>query len=60
MAENLTDLSHQHCIWRKWAIPPEFKDASNKIHMCKRGENSQGCSDSIINSKKDTTAVFIY
>ena len=40
MAEKLTELFH--CMWRKDAIPREFKDASN-IHIYKRKGNPQVC-----------------
>ena len=40
MAEKLTELFH--CMWRKWAIPQEFKDASI-IHLYKRKGNPQVC-----------------
>ena len=38
MAEKLTGLFH--CMWRKEAIPQDFKDASI-IHLYKRKENPQ-------------------
>ena len=38
MAENLTELFH--CMWRKEAIPQEFKDAPI-IHLFKRKGNPQ-------------------
>ena len=37
MAEKLTELFH--CMWRKEAIPQEFKDAST-IHIYKRKGNA--------------------
>ena len=40
MAEKLTELFH--CMWRKKAIPQEFKDASI-IHLYKRKGNPQVC-----------------
>ena len=40
MAEKLTELFH--CMWRKEAIPQEFKDASI-IHLYKRKGNPQVC-----------------
>ena len=40
MAEKLTELFH--CMWRKEAIPQEFKDAS-RIHLYKRKGNPQVC-----------------
>ena len=40
MAEKLTELFH--CMWRKGAIPQEFKDASI-IHLYKRKGNPQVC-----------------
>ena len=40
MAEKLTELFH--CMWRKEAIPREFKDASI-IHLYKRKGNPQVC-----------------
>ena len=40
MAETLTELFH--CMWRKEAIPQEFKDASI-IHLYKRKGNPQVC-----------------
>ena len=40
MAEKLTELFQ--CMWRKKAIPQEFKDASI-IHLYKRKGNPQVC-----------------
>ena len=40
MAEKLTELFH--CMWRKEAIPQEFKDASI-IHLYKRKGNAKVC-----------------
>ena len=40
MADKLTELFH--CMWRKEAIPQEFKDASI-IHLYKRKGNPQVC-----------------
>ena len=40
MAEKLTELFQ--CMWRKEAIPQDFKDASI-IHLYKRKENPQVC-----------------
>ena len=40
MTEKLTELFH--CMWRKAAIPQEFKDASI-IHLYKRKRNPQVC-----------------
>ena len=40
MAEKLTELFH--CMWRKEAIPQEFKDVSI-IHLYKRKGNPQVC-----------------
>ena len=40
MTEKLTELFH--CMWRKEAIPQEFKDASI-IHLYKRKGNPQVC-----------------
>ena len=40
MAEKLTEMFH--CMWRKEAIPQEFKDASI-IHLYKRKGNPQVC-----------------
>ena len=40
MAEKLTELFH--CMWRKEAIPQEFKNASI-IHIYKRKGNPQAC-----------------
>ena len=40
MAEKLTELFH--CMWRKEAIPQDFKDASI-IHLYKRKGNPQVC-----------------
>ena len=40
MAEKLTELFH--CMWRKEAIPQEFKDAYI-IHLYKRKGNPQVC-----------------
>ena len=40
MAEKLTELFH--CMWRKEAIPQEFKAASI-IHLYKRKGNPQVC-----------------
>ena len=40
MADKLTELFH--CMWRKEAIPQEFKDASI-IHLYKRKGNAQDC-----------------
>ena len=40
MAEKLTKF--YHCMWRKEAIPLEFKDAST-IHLYKRKGNPQVC-----------------
>ena len=40
MAEKLTELFH--CMWRKEAIPQEFKDASI-IHLYKLKGNPQVC-----------------
>ena len=42
MAEKLTELFH--CMWRKEAIPQEFKDASI-IHLYKRKGNPQVCNN---------------
>ena len=54
MAEKLTELFH--CMWRKEAIPQEFKDASI-IHLYKRKGNPQVCDKhrgiSLINCWKD-------
>ena len=41
-AEKLTELFH--CMWRKEAIPQEFKDASI-IHLYKRKGNPQVCAN---------------
>ena len=55
MAEKLTELFH--CMWRKEAIPQEFKDASI-IHLYKRKGNPQFCDNhrgiSLISCWKDT------
>ena len=40
LAEKLTELFH--CMWRKEAIPQEFKDAFI-IHLFKKKENPQTC-----------------
>ena len=40
MAEKLTELFQ--CMWRKEAIPEDFKDASI-IHLYKRKGNPQVC-----------------
>ena len=38
--DRLTELFH--CMWRREAMPQEFKDASI-IHLYKRKENHQAC-----------------
>ena len=45
MAEKLTELFH--CMWRKEAIPQEFKDASI-THLYKRKGNPQVCDNSLL------------
>ena len=55
MAEKLTELFQ--CMWRKEAIPQDFKDAS-LIHLYKRKRNPQVCDNhrgiSLINCWEDT------
>ena len=57
MAEKLTELFQ--CMWRKEAIPQDFKDASI-IHLYKRKGNPQVCENhrgmylSLINCWEDT------
>ena len=53
MAEKLKELFQ--CMWRKEAIPQDFKDASI-IHLYKRKGNPQVCDRyfSLINCWKDT------
>ena len=60
MAEKLTELFQ--CMWRKDAIPQEFKDASI-IHLYNRKGNPQVCDNhrgiSLINCLKDTGKISI-
>ena len=44
MAEKLTELFHCMCMWRKEAIPQEFKDAPIN-HLYKRKGNLQVCNN---------------
>ena len=50
MAEKQTELFH--CMWRKEAIPQEFKDASI-IHLYKRKGNPQVCDNHRVQVGKD-------
>ena len=60
MAEKLTELFQ--CMWRKEAIPQDFKDASI-IHLYKRKGNPQVCDNhrgiSLFNCWEDTGKISI-
>ena len=60
MAEKLTELFQ--CMWRKEAIPQDFKDGSI-IHLYKRKGKPQGCDNhrviSLINCWEDTGKILL-
>ena len=56
MVEKLTELFH--CMWRKEAIPQEFKDASI-IHLYKRKGNPQICGNPPMHCWDDTSKILL-